>query len=213
MEEFPNIRLERVVRHLLVQMLYIGIALIFVLLVYPFDLGKDAPAWVQAVGSIAGIGVAIWIPLRIQAGQEHRIERDRVLRTKAFAIAFQPLIEQFRGGLVQAWVAANDFDHPDGPLLHEAGGYAQLPDALTQRASEIHEIGPAATGLLRAIVLAGVARQALTDAAIYQANAGVIYESDGRPLDMDAPDDYLDPLKEARIEVEQTLNQINFLIG
>lgn len=97
-EDVQRIRLERVVRHVLVQMLYIGIALIFVLLIYPFDLGKDAPAWVQAVGSIAGIGVAIWIPIRIQAGQERRIERDRVLRTKAFAIAFQPLIEKFRGG-------------------------------------------------------------------------------------------------------------------
>lgn len=213
MQDVQRIRLERVVRHVLVQMLYIGIALIFVLLIYPFDLGKDAPAWVQAVGSIAGIGVAIWIPLRIQAGQEHRIERDRVLRTKAFAIAFQPLIEKFRGGLVQAWVAANDFDSPDGPLLHEASGYAQLPEALTQRASEIHEIGPAATGLLRAIVLAGMARQALMYAAIYQTNAGVIYENDGRPLEMDAPVDYLDSLKEARIEVEQTLNHINYLIG
>ncbi|WDL56410.1 hypothetical protein [Xanthomonas campestris] len=50
-------------------------------------------------------------------------------------------------------------------------------------------------------------------AAIYQNNAGVICENDGRPLEMDAPDDYLDSLKEARIEVEQTLNHINYLIG
>ncbi|WP_431769262.1 hypothetical protein, partial [Xanthomonas campestris] len=35
----------------------------------------------------------------------------------------------------------------------------------------------------------------------------------GRWGQVNTPDDYLDSLKEARIEVEQTLNHINYLIG
>ncbi|WP_149866615.1 hypothetical protein [Stenotrophomonas geniculata] len=178
-------------------------------------IGKDAgqlwAAWVQAIGSIAAICVAIYIPFQIQK-REHRLaERNRELRIRSHAIAFQPLIEDFRNNLASSLEAATDYDHPDGPRIEDAEKLCRPTDSLIARAAELHEIGQPAAGVILAISLAATVRQRLRYTETYNTHHGTT-QPDGELVDMDPPEDYLEPLRWAKVEVEQSLNHIAHLI-
>lgn len=175
------------------------------------DAGQLWPAWVQAIGSIAAICVAIYIPFQIQKREHLLAERNRQLRIRSYAIAFQPLIEDFRNNLASSLEAATDFDHPDGPRLKDAEKLCRPTDALISRAAELHEIGQPAAGVILAISLAATVRQRLRYAESYARHHDNV-QSDGELPEMDYPEEYLESLRYAKVEVEQSLNHIAYLI-
>lgn len=59
-------------------------------LVDPADGGLDWPAWIQALGSVVGIGLAIWIPIHTRNLQQ-RDEAERALR--AIERALQQMVD------------------------------------------------------------------------------------------------------------------------
>ncbi|WP_295925365.1 hypothetical protein [uncultured Xanthomonas sp.] len=54
------------------------------------------PAWVQAVGSIAAIAVAIWVPARQRRKEQQARLKDQELQAKIVAGAIQPFIPAYR---------------------------------------------------------------------------------------------------------------------
>lgn len=84
----------------------VGFLLAFCLLgaIGPVNFGKDAPAWMQAVGSLIAIAVAIFVPWRqrqqqlldSQRKERKDIEREAQLLSVMHGALFQP-IEMLRG--------------------------------------------------------------------------------------------------------------------
>jgi len=58
-----------------------------------FDWGQSAPAWVQAIGSIVAIAVALYVPFRLHANSERRDAQQRHVRSKALALIIGPAVE------------------------------------------------------------------------------------------------------------------------
>jgi len=52
---------------------------------------SDYAAWVQAVGSIAGIAVAIWVPWRIHKSEQQAVQRAKDAYTNLLRDAFRNL--------------------------------------------------------------------------------------------------------------------------
>jgi hypothetical protein len=56
----------------------------------------EAPAWVQAIGSIAAIGVAIWVPAWQRRKDRLAKECEQSLQATAIAGALQPFVHAYR---------------------------------------------------------------------------------------------------------------------
>lgn len=69
-------------------------------LAHLFDWGPTAPAWVQALGSIGAIAIAIWVPHRMSRRAEEREEKQRFIKARALSILIQPAVE----GLCQSTI-------------------------------------------------------------------------------------------------------------
>lgn len=61
--------------------------------------GKDAPAWVQAVGSVAGIAVAIAIPLTTSRRDERKREQTDASKARTFALHLIPQADKLHSRL------------------------------------------------------------------------------------------------------------------
>lgn len=101
-------------------------------------LAIDWPAWVQAIGSIAGIATAIYVPWkqRQQARndeQEAREEKRRVMRT-----ALEAAVRQYRGSL-GACYRFLELDHSIRKEVPKKG--IRRPVEFDQFRSELHLLG------------------------------------------------------------------------
>lgn len=122
--------------------------------------GKDAPAWVQAIGSIIAILIAIAIPAvqhKLAGGQE---EAAMLNKARSLGLYIRPSIEDLAKRLDAVW----DYEDPEnfqamGYVLDTnqccLGEYAfkalQIPQPLISSLAKLHGLGPAAAGILRAI--------------------------------------------------------------
>ncbi|SOO08796.1 hypothetical protein [Xanthomonas citri] len=112
---------------------------------------SDIPAWVQAVGSVLAIFVAIIVPVRLQ--QQTKMEKAAEAKAKARSLAVDLLDEMTDlAGSMQTLQA-------DGyRTLGDAYGYdaalrrVAIPPALKQSAKQLHELGPAGTTLQLALL-------------------------------------------------------------
>ncbi|AZR23505.1 hypothetical protein NX81_015740 [Xanthomonas vasicola] len=160
-------------------------------LIGPIHFGKDAPAWVQAVGSVIAILVAIAVPLWVQDRERRLALEDKRLRVVSFSISMLPAAESFMSALRSALIIATDEDAPDGPDLNHAADTAKVPDALQAKVAELHEVGEPALPLMRAIVMSSQARSELRQAQFYYEHAGEYVDPyTGRPEDIDPPEPY-----------------------
>jgi hypothetical protein len=115
-------------------------------------------AWVQALGSIAAILVAIAVP-----AYQHRVTRRREgqaasLRARALSLAVLADLEIVAKRLDAIWT----FEHPDTlPNVHDNPGTKNLghrtlaaieiPQTLQSRIDTLHEMGPGGDAALRCI--------------------------------------------------------------
>ncbi|WP_226426559.1 cbb3-type cytochrome c oxidase subunit I [Xanthomonas sp. MWU16-30325] len=152
---------------------------------------SDLPAWVQAIGSVLAILVAIAVPLWVQHRERRLALEDKRLRVVSFSISMLPAAESFMAALRSALTIATDEDAPDGPDLDHAADTAKVPDALQSKVAELHEVGEPALPLMRAIVMSSQARSELRQAQFYYEHAGEYVDPyTGRPEDIDPPEPY-----------------------
>ncbi|WP_267122929.1 hypothetical protein [Xanthomonas sacchari] len=128
----------------------------------------DWPAWVQAVGSLLAIAIAIAVPaVQHQLAARERIRESRD-RARSLGLELYPYIEEMLRKNNAIW----DAEHPDHDV-EEAGDNCCFIGARTRKALEIplemkeklaslHQLGPAAEGIQTAVYNIVRATQFLT---------------------------------------------------
>ena len=120
----------------------------------------DAPAWVQAVGSIGAILIAIAVPAIQHRLAVQREADDSLNRARSLSLFIRPSIENFHDKLDEVWRSENPddpfrldelADRNQGTLYSSTTIALQIPDELLRNVAELHELGRAAPGILRAI--------------------------------------------------------------
>lgn len=127
-----------------------GFIIAFVLLAFTgqIQFGKDAPAWVQAVGSIAAILVAIAIPAWQRAEQRADSRYADDLRARSLAsVIFRP-VKDLQTEIQQSFRWLEDARQRD---RKQATIYVAMPETLADRKDELHILGEPGSHLLRAM--------------------------------------------------------------
>lgn len=167
----------------------------------------DAPAWVQAIGSIVAILVAFHVPFSLHKKTIAAERRKDLLRARGLAMEILPDIERMERDLEEA---INIFRIEDDPeiFLSVAEGFALVPTALRSRVTVLHELGDPAKHLQLAIVRADKARRELAYASLHLSNGGWYsceYSGDQDP--MPDPADYEKTLAEAAEHIKLAVAQ------
>lgn len=162
-----------------------GAALGLLSLTGQISLGKDAPAWVQAIGSIVAILIAVAVPSAQHYLTERKQEREMADKARSLGLMLLPHIQEFAERNNAVWTDEDPDEHAQslgedacviGPLAESA---LNIPPAITAVISRIHELGPAAEGLQRAIYNVTRARELMivTGATVEHLQSGPLYKS------------------------------------
>lgn len=132
------------------------------------DKPLDWPAWVQAVGSLLAIAIAIAVPAvqhQLAARERLRETRDRA---RSLSLELYPSIEE----MLQRNNAIWDLEHPDHDvedldtnacfIRHRTYGALDIPREMKERLANLHQLGPAAEGIQIAVYNINRAAQLLT---------------------------------------------------
>ncbi|MBN7848353.1 hypothetical protein J0L38_00975 [Stenotrophomonas maltophilia] len=144
------------------------------------SVGKDAPAWVQAIGSIVAILIAIAVPAaqHFLSDRKQRLESED--RARSLALLLLPSIQDFSARNNRVWSAESPAGGVEefgevgcivGPLAENA---LDIPAAITAVVTRIHELGPAAEGVQRAIYCITRARALVTSANTYSRGVATV---------------------------------------
>jgi len=110
--------------------------------------GKDAPAWVQAVGSIAAILVAIAVPAWQRSEQRADAKYADELRARSLAsVIFRP-VKNFQTEIEQSFQWLEDARQRG---RKQATLYVVMPEELADRKEQLHLLGEPGSHLLRAM--------------------------------------------------------------
>ena len=114
-------------------------------------------AWVQAIGSITAILIAVAVPATQHYVSEREKRSEKADRARSLGLLLLPHITKFGENINAVW----SFEHPDddvealGDSVCAAGpitlGSLEVPEHIVARIHELHELGAAAAGLQRAI--------------------------------------------------------------
>lgn len=150
--------------------------------------GRDAPAWVQAVGSVVAIFVAIIVPVMIHS-RERAVDKEKdTLRARGFALTVLPLAENFLRQLRSAKNTLNE-ESDDMPEFNDAARAAGVPIALQKMVQELHILGEPAAKMQNAIAYTSIARQHLEYMDFYYSHGGRYDHQDGyAPEELPEPD-------------------------
>lgn len=76
------------------------VAMVMLAIIGQIHVGKDAPAWVQAVGSIAAILVAVYVPWKQRRNALQDENKKDVARVGVMATALAPALDDTRAALI-----------------------------------------------------------------------------------------------------------------
>ena len=126
----------------------LGVGLVWVLAgpACKFSADVDWPAWVQAVGSVVAIFVAVIVPLRMQ--RQAKIEKDAEAKLKARSLAAE-LVNDLSDLTAAVHVLQEDAVRTLGDVLASDIAFqrTKIPDVLKHRAAQLHELGSAGATL------------------------------------------------------------------
>ncbi|RRU23599.1 hypothetical protein EGJ34_02855 [Stenotrophomonas sp. 278] len=141
---------------------------------------SDLPAWVQAIGSIVGILIAVAVPAaqhRISAAEKRK---DADNRARSLGLQLLPHIQRMIDQNNKIW----DKEHPDDQVEDRSENSCILGDctrdALTvpgeilEEVGRLHELGDAAEGIQRAIYNLARANELLTYEQVTRQMVGYI---------------------------------------
>ncbi|MCI1053758.1 hypothetical protein MOQ19_09570 [Stenotrophomonas maltophilia] len=121
------------------------------------NFGKDAPAWVQAIGSIVAILIAVAVPATQHFLSSRKQQQESLDKARSLGLLLLPAIRTFGERNHDIW----EFEHPDDGVEDLrvnaciAGSRAidalEIPAIISARIDELHALGPAASGIQRAV--------------------------------------------------------------
>lgn len=167
----------------------------------------DWPAWVQAVGSLIGIAVAIAVPMTVSQRERNRVERIELRRSRTYALLLITRIDELGYAIRAAQYAASEED-----------GYERAHEYLVDRTRgdwvlQIHELGEAAESLQAALFAAADIARALNEWNFYETSHGVWYHDVEGPIDLDVPPDVLPLVKIADAHVQRASAEVRALLA
>lgn len=192
-------------------MIATGFAAAFVLLAFTGQVrfGKDAPAWVQAVGSVVGIAVAIAIPLTTSRRDERRKEQADAAKARTFALYLMPQADQLHSRLRSVNLLITEHNEDDF-----TGALEMLKKATTLDAwgYQLHELGKPGELLQRSIASAVEGLTLLDDQDFYNRyNGQFVDEESGDLIELDAPKPAAPELLRAESLAEQSAQGLRAL--
>ncbi|HEL3778663.1 TPA: hypothetical protein UOA91_002907 [Stenotrophomonas maltophilia] len=151
-----------------------------------FVFSSDLPAWVQAIGSVVGIGVAIAIPLALSRRDERRRSLQDAAKARTYALHVMPKAELLHTRLRNIVRLMSDRDAEEWDV-DEA--HTSLREAIVVEAwgFQLHELGDAGTTLQRSIASASEAVSLLDDWSYYDQWNGSIDNETGEAMEFEKP--------------------------
>lgn len=150
---------------------------------------KESAAWVQAIGSILAIGVAVAVPYSIHKREQQSAAVARRLRERSYMLFLLPTVSALRENVAKAIRIAGDWSEDDYPNLSGAARLCEVPPELKTLIPHLHEIGAPADPLQSALAHLPSLISALEYADFYYGHQGVYrHEHTG-------DEDILDPVK------------------
>lgn len=146
------------------------------------------PAWVQAIGSVVAIFVAVLVPNRIAAKERKAQEMQRKFRAKNYAFVLLPLMESLRRGVKAArvrWVnTPGQYDDDD------VAEYLGIPTSMADRMLDLHEIGESGLAIQNVVIATTRLKEGVHYQYAHWRYAGTYYNPQtGEEEDMPEPDD------------------------
>lgn len=120
----------------------------------------DWPAWVQAVGSLVAIAVAIAIPLRVARYDRQQRALDSAARARTYALHLMPLADRLLSKLRNAQILMMDPDEED---IDQVVEIVREATALDGWGFHLHELGKAGDFVQRALAAATSTLESLGD--------------------------------------------------
>lgn len=166
-------------------------------------------AWVQAIGSFVALAIAIAIPKSIHKADRERIEEEKRMRGRSYALALLPFLEPYAARVRQAkWRLAQDDAHLE---LDEIYNSLELSVGLVERIREIHEIGPAANLLQDALASVPRLRTLVADHEFFLRNGGVYFDPEGREEVLEEPESFTPVIERVDRDMQAAVQAIRNL--
>lgn len=167
--------------------------------------GTDWPAWVQAIGSVIAILVAVAVPLYVNWLQEASRAREREAIVKSATLSFLAPSEELRNSIWSAiWELQKLGELSDESLLSVSQELA-TPIQIDKRLHELHHIDPIGPIIQNAVVAKAKAVTLMIDRDFYLGSGGAAYGPDGTYVDIPEPDPYDPHLQRAALLIDLAL--------
>ena len=122
-----------------------------------FAASNTAASWIQAAGSLIGLGIAIWVPHRLARKAEHAHAVEAGHRAMGIGLAIRLELKRIKWPLtriINQWPEGKD-----APLLIDLGEggqreifeYFEFPKMITNYYGRLHELAGAAKEVLLAV--------------------------------------------------------------
>ncbi|WP_164116150.1 hypothetical protein [Stenotrophomonas maltophilia] len=170
-------------------------------------------AWVQAVGSVIALGIAVGVPVSLHARSRKADARKEVLRARGFALFILPDAEEMlrlfrRAGYV---ARGEDGDEPDSKA---AADVLVIPPQIQERVTQLHELGDAAEKLQRAIAKGLEAKQQLEYEHFYNSEGGEYYDPIEQAIeDLPKPEDAIGTIRDAAKLAEEAIKEMRAMFN
>ncbi|WP_115540011.1 hypothetical protein [Xanthomonas campestris] len=176
---------------------------------------SEWPAWVQAIGSILGIAVAIAVPYAIHRHQLAKEAAIGELRQRSFVIAILPEVRKLRSNVYLARGSASATDDPNvGPNFYGALQALEFSDSLKAARRDLHELGLPSLKLIEGLAIVGKAGEMLLYAYTFNGADGRYFdENAGDMLEMTKPADYLSHLDRAAEALSASISEMEAMIS
>lgn len=158
----------------------------------------DIAAWVQAIGSIAAIAVAVAVPTALWRRDERQKRIDRWLRARSHALGLMEINGNLR---IMVLRAARMLAEPDSyEILGEISSRVKIPEAWKDRYKELEHLGEVGAHVQTAILATSRLSAILSEWEDYYGHGGVIFIDQGETYEeikIDEPPSLEEALKAA----------------
>lgn len=135
-------------------------------------------AWVQAVGSVAAIVVAVLVPIWISRTERARLRREHYFRARSLAFVIRPIVSS----VIQGIHGTRERWRQDATVFMYDDAYDLLDrtSRLSDYLMQLHEIGNAGVEIQHLLVAVDELRNGLEEQVDYWRNGGVRYHYETR---------------------------------
>lgn len=173
------------------------------------EASSQLPAWVQAFGSLIGIGVAIAVPYKIHKREQEATAKDKRLRERSYMLYLLPMVSRLHMQVSKASEIVLDWDVPDYPDFITAAKISTIPAELSAQLIQLHEIGPPAERLQAALAQLPDLVRHLNYAETFYSRQGKYEDlTTGEVEEMETVAPYEDLLQQARDDLKSAASEM-----